>query len=91
MRWDSPAFNGGLGSGTSITAVNDLAYDKDSKNLDDAIRAAKTDKSPIKLLVKEFNRYRTVTLDYQDGLRYPHLQRIEGTPDCLSKISAARR
>ena len=91
VRWDSPAFNAGLGSGTSIIAINDLAYDKDSKNLDDAITAAKAGKTPITLLVKEFNRYRTVNINYHDGLRYPHLQRIEGTPDRLSKIFAARK
>ena len=91
VRWDSPAFNAGLGSGTTIIAVNDLAYDKDSKNLDDAVTATKAGNTPIKLLVKEFNRYRTVNLDYHDGLRYPHLQRIEGTPDRLSKIFAAQK
>ncbi|MEO7917487.1 MAG: hypothetical protein ABIR16_07565 [Dokdonella sp.] len=84
MRWDSTAFNAGLGSGTIVIAVDDLAYDKDSQNLDDAITAAKNAKASIKRLVKEFNGYRTVTLDY-------HLERIEGTPDRLSKIFAARK
>ncbi len=91
VRWDSPAFNAGLGSGTTIVAVNDLAYEKDSKSLDDAIEAAKDGKTPITLLVREFNRYRTVSLDYHDGLRFPHLQRVEGSPDRLSKIFAARK
>src|SRR5690606_14880505 len=40
VRWDSPAFNAGLGAGTTIVAVNDVEYDKDT--LADAIRAAKT-------------------------------------------------
>ncbi len=89
VRWDSPAFNAGLGTDTTVVAVNDLAYDKDT--LDDAVKAAKDGKAPIKLLVKEFNRYRTVELDYHGGLRYPHLERVEGTPDRLSKILAARK
>ena len=29
-------------------------------------------------------------IDYHGGLRYPHLQRIEGTPDYLSQILASR-
>jgi predicted metalloprotease with PDZ domain len=89
VRWDSAAFNAGLGSGMTVVAVNDLAYDKDT--LEDAIKAAKTDKAPIRLLVKEFNRYRTIDVDYHDGLRYPHLERIPGTPDLLSAIYAAKK
>ncbi len=89
VRWDSPAFNAGLGTSTTVVAVNDLAYDKDT--LEDAIKAAKGSKAPIKLLVKEFNRYRTIELNYRGGLRYPHLERIEGQPDQLSKILAARK
>lgn len=89
VRWDSPAFNAGLGTDTTIVAVNDLAYDKDT--LEDAVKAAKDDKAPIQLLVKEFNRFRTVNLDYHGGLRYPHLERIDGTPDRLTKILAARK
>ncbi|HEX2596907.1 MAG TPA: peptidase M61, partial [Luteimonas sp.] len=89
VRWDSPAFNAGLGSGTTVVAVNDLAYDK--ATLEDAVKAAKTDKAPIRLMVKEFNRYRTVDVDYHGGLRYPHLERIEGKPDYLTQIFAARK
>ncbi|HZW17397.1 MAG TPA: M61 family peptidase [Luteimonas sp.] len=88
VRWDSPAFDAGVGTGMTIVAVNDIAYDKDA--LADAIKAAKDDKAPIRLLVKEFDRYRTIDVDYHGGLRYPHLERIEGTPDYLTKIFTAR-
>ncbi len=89
VRWDSPAFNAGLGTSTTVVAVNELAYDKDT--LEDAVKSAKDSQAPIKLLVKEFNRYRTVDLDYHGGLRYPHLERVEGQPDRLSKILAPRK
>jgi predicted metalloprotease with PDZ domain len=89
VRWDSAAFNAGIGSGMTIVAVNDLEYDKDT--LSDAIKAAKTDKAPMRLLVKEFDHYRTIALDYHDGLRYPRLERIPGTADRLSPIFAPRR
>jgi len=88
VRWDSPAFDAGVGSGMTVVAVNDIEYDKDA--LADAIKAAKDDKAPIRLLVKEFDRYRTIDVDYHGGLRYPHLERIEGTPDYLTKILTAR-
>jgi predicted metalloprotease with PDZ domain len=89
VRWDSPAFNAGLGSGTTVVAVNGQEYDKDL--LEDAVKAAKTGKAPIQLMVKEFDRYRTVSIDYHGGLRYPHLERIEGKPDRLSAIFAAKK
>jgi len=89
VRWDGPAFNAGLGSGTTVVAVNGQAYGKDV--LDDAVKAAKDGKAPIELLVKEFDRFRTVKLDYHGGLRYPHLERIPGKPDTLSAIFAARK
>ena len=89
VRWDSPAFNAGIGSGMTLVAVNDLDYDK--ATLEDAVKAAKTDKAPIRLLVREFNRYRTIDVDYHGGLRYPHLERIDGRPDYLTQIFAARR
>lgn len=88
VRWDGPAFNAGLGTGTTVVAVNGRAYDKEV--LEEAIKAAK-DGAPIELLVKEFDRYRTVKIDYRGGLRYPHLERIPGKPDYLTPILAARK
>jgi predicted metalloprotease with PDZ domain len=88
VRWDSPAFDAGLGTGATVVAVNGQAYDKEA--LEDAVKAAK-DGTPIELLVKEFDRYRTVRIDYHGGLRYPHLERIPGTPDYLTPILTARK
>ena len=89
MRWDSPAFKAGLGSGTQIIAVNGQAYDADL--LKEAVKAAKDGKDPIQLMVKEFDQYRTVSIDYHGGLRYPHLERIPGTPDYLTQIFTAKK
>ncbi|WP_027079390.1 M61 family metallopeptidase [Luteimonas mephitis] len=88
VRWDSPAFDAGVGTGMTIVAVNDIAYDKDI--MEDAIKAAKGGKAPIRLMVREFDRYRSIDVDYHDGPRYPHLERIEGTPDYLTKILTPR-
>src|SRR3546814_8677046 len=89
VRWDSPAFDAGVGTGMSVVAVNDIAYGKEV--MEDAIKAAKDDKAPIRLLVKTFDRYRTIDVDYHGGLRHPHLERIEGTPDYLTKILSPRK
>ena len=90
VRWDGPAFNAGIGSGASVVAVNGQAYSNDA--LEEAVKAAAKDpKASIELLIKEFDRYRTVKLDYHGGLRYPHLERIPGKPDLLTPILTARK
>jgi predicted metalloprotease with PDZ domain len=90
VGWNSPAFNAGLADGAQIVAVNGFAYEDDS--LRDAIRgAAKPGSAPISLLVKRGNRYSTVSLDYHGGLRYPHLERVAGSPALLDDILAPRK
>ena len=89
VRWDSPAFKAGVGPGMTVMAVNDRAYSSDV--MEDAVKQAKTDKKPIALLVREFDTFRTIQLPYYDGLRYPHLERIEGKPDRLSAIYAPKK
>ena len=44
----------------------------------------------IELLVKNGDRFRTVKIDYHDGLRYPHLEREENTPARLDQILTPR-
>lgn len=89
VRWDSPVFNAGVGTGAAIVAVNEQEYSRDV--LADAVKAAKADKAPIRLLVKEFDRFRTVAVDYHGGLRYPHLEPVPGKPDLLTAIFAPRK
>ena len=89
VRWDSPAFNAGIGSGATVVAVNGQAFSIDV--LEDAVKVAKDDKAPMELLLKEFDRYRTVKIDYHGGPRYPHLERIQGKPDYLTPILTARK
>ena len=56
-----------------------------------AITASKGNTTPIEVMLKNGERFRTIRFDYHDGLRYPHLERIEGTPDRLGDILAPRR
>lgn len=89
VRWDSAAFNAGVGTGMQVLAVNDLQYSADE--LEEAVRAAKDSKQPVRLLVKEVDVYRTLSIDYHDGLRYPTLERIDGKADYLTPIFTARK
>ncbi|MGB6233445.1 MAG: hypothetical protein WBF46_08270, partial [Candidatus Acidiferrales bacterium] len=44
------------------------------------------DPKPIKLLVANGDFMETYTLDYHDGIRYPHLERQNGATDYLDEI-----
>jgi predicted metalloprotease with PDZ domain len=88
LRWGSPAFDAGLDDAAQLLAVNNRAYTPE--RLAEAITAAKADKAsskaPIQLLVKEGETFRTVPIAYSGGLRYPTLERIEGTEDRLQLV-----
>ncbi|MCE9686761.1 peptidase M61 [Shewanella sp. AS16] len=90
VLWDSPAFNAGLAPSMTIVAINGEQLDMDGHALKDAVIAAKDNKAPIELLVKDFNQYRTLKLDYHGGLKYPHLERIDSKPDYLTQLLTPR-
>ena len=87
--WQSPAFVAGLAKDTQVVAIHGRAYS--ATRLERAIRRAQQDRKPIDLLLRQDDHYRTVQISYHDGLRYPHLQRIDGSRDWLTSIVKARR
>jgi predicted metalloprotease with PDZ domain len=78
----------GAAPGMTLVAVNGKKYT--SEVLDAAITAAHSTHQPIDLLVENDDYYRTLPVAYFDGPRYPHLTRVEGTPDHLSEVLKAR-
>lgn len=89
VQWDGPAFKAGLVVGAQIVAVNGETWSSD--RLKRIVTLAKDGTSPIELIVKTGEQYRVVRLAWTGGLRYPHLERIEGTPDRLGDILAPRK
>ena len=67
-----------------LLAVNGEVYSADK--LREAIKRAEKDTGPITLLVKDRDQIKSVALDYHGGLRYPHLERVDGTPARLDDI-----
>ncbi len=80
----SPADKAKLGPGMQIIAVNGRQFS--GPLLSAAIQEAKGNELPIELIVVNTGTYRVVGIDYHGGLRFPHLQRVEGTPDLLDEI-----
>jgi predicted metalloprotease with PDZ domain len=89
VQWNSPAFNAGLASSMTLVAVNGIAAK--AEELTRAITDSQKSGSPIFLLVNDLDHLQTVVIDYRGGLKYPHLQRIDGKPDRLSAILAPRK
>jgi len=69
-----------------LLAVNGTAYTP--AVLKQAIVAAENDTKPIKLTFMRGNQLKAIAIDYHRGLRYPSLQRVEGTPARLDDILA---
>ncbi|MGC9292470.1 MAG: M61 family metallopeptidase [Acidobacteriaceae bacterium] len=84
--WDSLAFKAGITPDMQLMGVNGETYT--SERLRAAIVSAEKSKGPITLLLKQRDQLKTFNLDYHGGLRYPHLERVEGTPDRLDAVLA---
>jgi len=80
--WNSPAFKAGLAIGSRIVAINGDEYSGEVFKA--AIKAGK----PLQIILKQDKYYRTLTLAYSGGLRYPRLEKTgegEGSLDRLLK------
>jgi len=86
VTWDGPAFKAGMTPEMQLKAVNDQTFS--IANLCEAILASEKGNAPIKLLLKRDKEFITLSVDYHGGLRYPHLERVESTPDRLDTILA---
>ena len=73
VRWNGPAFAAGLASGAKIVAVDGRDYDNDG--LRHAVTDAAATHRPIRLIVRQQGEYRTVSIAYDGGLRYAHLEK----------------
>ncbi|MGI8771442.1 MAG: M61 family metallopeptidase [Acidobacteriaceae bacterium] len=86
---DSAAGKAGLAPEWKIVAINRRVYTSDG--LKSAIVAAKTNRKPITLMILHDNYFSDFAVDYTEGLRYPHLERVPDKPDLLEAIAKPRR
>jgi hypothetical protein len=69
-----------------LISVNGTVYT--AATLRKAIVEAEKDTKPIQLVFQRGNLVENIAIDYHRGLRYPSLQRVEGTPARLDDILA---
>jgi predicted metalloprotease with PDZ domain len=86
VREGSAAWRAGLAPDMHVLAVNGQQFTPDV--LEYAIERAQHSSAPIALITTQTGWYQTLSLDYHDGIRFPHLERIPGTTDMLATIAA---
>ncbi|NDQ55456.1 MAG: M61 family metallopeptidase [Acidipila sp.] len=79
-----PGFDSGVSPYLRIVAVNGKQFSVDE--MKGAIRDSKSRPGTIELVTTNTGRLETHAIRYEGGNRYPHLERIEGTPDYLDEI-----
>lgn len=79
-----PAFESGVSPYLRIIGVNGRQFSVDE--LRRAIRDSKSSSAAIEIVATNTGTIETHQIQYRDGNRFPHLERIEGTPDYLDEI-----
>jgi predicted metalloprotease with PDZ domain len=80
----SPAYQAGVGPGMKIVAVNGRKYSNDL--LHAALKTAQGNDKPIELLVENGQFFKTYSINYHEGDKEPHLERIFGQPDVMGDL-----
>jgi predicted metalloprotease with PDZ domain len=81
---DKPAAKAGVAPNVKLVAVNGRRFSPEV--LRDAIAATKGDNGKIDLLVENADYFKTHTVEYTGGKRYPRLERDDAKQDLLSAI-----
>ncbi len=81
-----PLARAGVAAGAKILAVNDAEYSLDRLRL--ALHGARSEGTPITLILDDLGVIRRVTVDYHGGERYPQLVRDPERADILAQIGA---
>jgi predicted metalloprotease with PDZ domain len=82
------AARAGIGPQMKIVAVNGRRFN--FQVFRDALFASKSSTQPLQLLIENTDYFRTFSLDYHGGEKYPSLVRDESKPDVLTDILRPR-
>ncbi len=87
VHLNSPAFQAGVAPATRIIAVNGRQFSIGV--LHHAVQDSVRSTTPLTLLIRDGEYYKTYSLDYHGGEKFPHLVRDETKPDLISDIIRA--
>ena len=80
----SPAYQSGMGAGMKLIAVAGRKWSPSI--LHEALKAAQANHQPIELLVENAQFFETYSVEYYEGDKNPHLERVSDQPDILGEI-----
>jgi predicted metalloprotease with PDZ domain len=80
----SHAAKAGLRAGMRVVAVNGRRFSEDS--LRQGLRASAKENANLDLLIENGDEFKTYSVDYHGGEKYPNLERDLDKPDVLSEI-----
>jgi predicted metalloprotease with PDZ domain len=75
---------GGIAPGMKLVAVNGRKWSPE------VLLAALKARGPLQLLVENIGYYKTYSVNYDGGPRFPHLERIDGRSNVLGEIIESR-
>lgn len=84
VRYGSPAWHAGFGVGMTIDSMDGQKFSPDVFEYE--LKHAMHSGTPMTVTVDASGWFRTLSLNYHGGPLYPHLERIQGTPDMLAEI-----
>jgi predicted metalloprotease with PDZ domain len=78
----------GVGPGMKVLGVNNRRFTAD--RLRQAVTATHAGREKLTLLLENNDYFKSATLDYAEGDKYPHLEHAKEKPDVLAEIFRAR-
>jgi predicted metalloprotease with PDZ domain len=84
VLWNGPAFKAGLAPGMKLLAIDGHAYS--TAVLRSEIAQMQKSGNPLKITAKGDGVTEVYTVEYHDGLKYPHLVQVPGATDYLEQI-----
>ena len=78
----------GIGPGMKVLGINDRRFS--TERLREALAATTKGEQKLRLLTENQEHFRTFTLPYTEGDRYPHLERNDSKTDMLAEIFRPR-
>jgi predicted metalloprotease with PDZ domain len=79
-----PAFESGLAPYSKIIGINGLAFSVEEMKR--AVRDSKSNSTAIELQIDKAGKLETHKIQYHGGNQFPHLERVNDTPDYLDEI-----
>jgi predicted metalloprotease with PDZ domain len=88
VLWNGPAFKAGLAPGMQLVSIDGHPYS--TSMLRSEIAEAQQSRKPLQIMAEGDGVTELYSVQYDGGLKFPHLVRVPGTTDYLEQILAPK-